>query len=326
VRRPLLALAAAALLAPASSPAARLKRVGTFNQPVHVTAPPADRHRLLVTERYGRLIMVRGKRRRVWADLRSRVLIRDPRPEEDQRGLLSAAFAPDFGRSGLVYVFYVDRSEHAVVDALRRGATDRRTVADLGPAPRFHHGGLVAFGPDGKLYVSTGVGNDSDSAQDPSHPGGKILRIDPEAAGGLPEVYALGLRNPWRFSFAPGGALLIGDVGEDEREEIDVVPAGAAPGTNFGYPDSPGVGPALDHTHSDGWCAIVGGHVMRDGRYVYGDVCRPGLRTARLRGTALVRDRPLGVQVPYLVSFGQDGRGRTYAVSLQGPVLRIRTG
>jgi glucose/arabinose dehydrogenase len=325
VRGPLLVLVAAALLAPAHADAARLQRIGTFAQPVHVTAPPGDRHRLLIVERYGRLIMVRGRRRSVFADLRSRVRVGHPRPEEDQRGMLSATFAPDFRRSGVVYVFYVNRSDRVVVDALRRRGAGRRQIADLGPAARFHHGGQLAFGPDGLLYVSTGVGNSDEAAQDAADPRGKILRLDPEA-GGLPEVYALGLRNPWRFSFAPEGSLLIGDVGEAETEEIDIVPAGAAPGTNFGHPDVTGTAPAITKRHADGWCAIVGGHVMRDGRYIYGDVCHGGLRVARLRGRSLVRDRPLGLRVFYLVSFGQDGRGRSYAVSLQGPVLRIRTG
>ena len=291
--------------------------IGHFQQPVYVTSPPHAKHTLIVVERYGRIReVVRGHvQRKLYADLRSRVLVTNPDEEVDQRGLFSIAFPPDYRRSRRFYVDYVDRTGHQRIDELRHGSTRVRHVLDLGPAPTQHHGGQLQFGPDGLLYASTGMG-------DGSHVG-QILRFDPLHP--RPEVYATGLRNPWRFSFH-AGTLLIGDVGDHAWEEVDVVPAGAAPGTDFGWPAVEGPGgpapPALAHRHSDGWCAITGGFVLR-GRYVYGDLCSGKLWSARLTGATLDDDRPLGVSVNYLVSFGRDARGRLYAVSFGGEVFRL---
>jgi len=291
--------------------------VGHFDQPVYVTSPPKARHTLIVVERYGRIReVVRGRvKRKPYADLRKRVLVADPDEEVDQRGLFSVAFPPDYRRSRRFYVDYVDRSGRQRIDELRRGSRRVRHVLDLGPATTQHHGGQLQFGPDGLLYASTGTG-------DGTQPG-TIIRFDPRRP--RPQVYATGLRNPWRFSFHRG-ALLIGDVGDRTWEEVDVVPAGAAPGTDFGWPaiEGPGGGapPALAHRHDDGWCAITGGYVT-GGRYVYGDLCSGQLRSARLDGARLNDDRPLGRRVPYLVSFGRDARGRLYAVSFGGAVYRL---
>ena len=291
--------------------------IGHFDQPVYVTSPPQAKHTLIVVERYGRIReVVRGRvKRRPYADLRKRVLVADPNEEVDQRGLFSVAFPPDYRRSRRFYVDYVDRSGHQRIDELRRGSRRVRRVLDLGPVTTQHHGGQLQFGPDGLLYASTGTG-------DGSKPG-TILRFDPRRP--QPEVYATGLRNPWRFSFHRG-TLLIGDVGDRTAEEIDVVPAGAAPGTDFGWPAVEGEGgptpPAIVHRHDDGWCAITGGYVRR-GRYLYGDLCSGRLWSARIAGARLDDPRPLGVTVPYLVSFGRDARGRVYAVSFAGRVYRL---
>ncbi|MEA2407737.1 MAG: hypothetical protein QOE69_1856, partial [Thermoleophilaceae bacterium] len=167
-------------------------------------------------------------------------------------------------------------------------------------------------------------------------------------SGALPEIYAYGLRNPYRFSFDRRlGSLSIGDVGQNEVEEIDFVrgrSGGRAPrgGYNFGWdvfegrePYEPGsapghIPPVLQHTHGEGFCSITGGYVMRDrslgkgwtGRYVYGDYCDGTLRVAALRRPSS-RSRATRLKVGSLVSFGEDGRGRVYAVSLDGPVYRI---
>jgi len=179
-------------------------------------------------------------------------------------------------------------------------------------------------------------------SQDPANPGGKILRVDPRLPQPVAEVYALGLRNPWRFSFdRRTGDMFIGDVGELHAEEIDVIRHGTAPGTNFGWPAFEGrrrrraagpataTLPALVLAHADNWCAVTGGYMVRDrdlpfyGRYVYADLCNGRLFNARLRGARLVHPRPLGLTLPYVVSFGQDAKGRLYGVSFYGDVYRF---
>ena len=294
-------LAAAAL----ASWAPALERAGRFDEPVYVAGSGRT---VAVAERYG---LVRDLRGRVLVDLRRRVLVKDPRETVDQRGLLSLAFAP--GRRRLFYVMYVNRRGRLRIDEVRRRRV--RRVLDLGPAATQHHGGQLQFGPDGLLYASTGIGDDPAAS-------GRILRFDPRRPE--PEVYATGLRNPWRFSFHRR-TLLIGDVGEDRAEEIDIA---TAPGADFGWPAYEGdeddplyTPPALTHRHPR-WCAIVGGYVWR-GRYLYGDVCSGRIWSARLDGDRLRRPRRTRLRVPYLVSFGRDGRGRVYAVSLFGNVYRL---
>jgi hypothetical protein len=319
---------------PASAADVRLERVGRFSEPVYVTSPPGAKRTLVVVERYGRIrLVVRGHvKRRLLADLRARVKIDDPNEEVDQRGLFSVAFPRDYRRSGRFYVQYVDRAGRERVDELRRGSRRTRRVLDLGPVGSQHHGGQLQFGPDGLLYVSTGM----DTPRNP----GSLLRLDPRRRPARPEVYASGLRNPWRFSFdRAGGALLIGDVGDNTAEEVDVLAPGAPAGTNFGWPAFEGATrrapgyrqPALALQHADRWCAITGGYVVRDrhlralaGRYVFADLCSGRLWSAALAGDTLRDARPLGVKVPYAVSFGQDARGRVYVVSFFGEVFRLR--
>jgi glucose/arabinose dehydrogenase len=331
-----------------SAQAARLRweRVGRFDQPVYVTSPPGMPDELAVVQRYGLIRLVRHGHllRRPLADLRGHVLVQDPNEELDQRGLFSVAFAPDYKRSGRFYVDYVDRRSRLRVDELRRGRRGTRRVLDLGPVSTEHHGGQLQFGPDGRLYVSTGMNDDPSTSQDLTRPGGKILRLDPRRPNAKPQIYALGLRNPWRFSFdRRTGALLIGDVGQSTTEEVDVIAGGAAPGSNFGWPsyeglrrtsgtpDVPGaLPPALTFPHTRGRCAVTGGYVVRGrslpalrGRYLYGDLCTGWIDAARLRGTRLVDNRRLPISVPYLVSFGEDAAGRIYGVSFFGGVYRL---
>jgi glucose/arabinose dehydrogenase len=200
------------------------------------------------------------------------------------------------------------------------------------------------------------------NAQDLGSLLGKILRIDPRASGGRPysvpssnpfvgragarpEIYSYGLRNPWRFSFDPAnGDLTIADVGQDAIEEIDFTPRAEAPGANYGWRpfegtrrvyDEPAPGavqPVIQLTHDAGNCSVTGGYVVRDkavpalfGRYVYGDLCKGQLRSARLRPGSARGDAAIpGVpKVEQLSSFGEDALGRVYAVSLTGPVYRF---
>jgi hypothetical protein len=284
----------------------RAEPIGSFDEPVHVAGTGRT---LAVVERYG--IVRNARTGRVLADLRRRVLVKDRRETVDQRGLLSMAFAP--GRSRLFYVMYVSRRSRLRVDEVRRGRV--RRVLDLGQAGRRHHGGQLQFGPDGLLYASTGVGEDPEAS-------GKIVRFDPRRPE--PEVYAQGLRNPWRFSFHRG-TMLIGDVGENLVEEVNVA---TGPGADFGWPAYEGpeddalyTPPALALRHPR-WCAITGGYVHR-GRYLYGDLCSGRVWSAQLRGDRLERPRRTRLRVPYLVSFGRDGAGRLYAVSFFGTVYRI---
>jgi glucose/arabinose dehydrogenase len=227
-----------------------------------------------------------------------------------------------------------------------------------------HNGGLVLFGPDEKLYVGLGDGGGADPDRNGLDLGvllGKILRIDPRPAGGrdysIPdsnpftgqegaraEIYSYGLRNPWRFSFDRlTEALSIGDVGQVQFEEIDLVPRGAGSGASFGWSALEGferfnddqsadgaVPPVLVYDHDEG-CSVTGGYVVRDrslpslyGRYLYGDYCAGQLRSFTSRPGRRARDdRALGVQVPSLSSFGEDNAGHLYATSLNGPVYRL---
>ena len=364
------AVLAAVVLYPAPTAAARadLRVVGRFFEPVYLTATKAQPSRQFVVERRGRIRVIRNGRvlRRPFLDIRREVLIRDPRETVDQRGLLSMAFAPDYRRSRRFYVFFIDRRNRIRVDELRRSPSNpdratlrgRRTVLTVGGAGPFHHGGQLQFGPDGLLYVSVGYTNDDEAPQSLASLKGKILRIDPRARAdqpytippsnpfvafpdARPEVWAYGLRNPYRFSFdRPTGALLVGDVGGVHVEEVNLARRRGGAGSNFGYstfegrrrvargPAARHVEPIIAHRHASGWCSIVGGYVARDrglgalyGRYLYGDVCSGSVYAAQAYSR---RPRPRRItRVRYLVSFGEDARRRLYAISFNGYVFRI---
>ena len=376
---PAIAATPAATAPPAATPGAqpavsrargvRLVRVGSFASPVHVTAPPGDLSRIMVVEQAGRIRVVRDGEVRgaPFLDIRHLVEI------GSEQGLLSLAFAPDYAASGRFYVYYTDRSgdqrvvEYGRRDADRADAGSARLVLRMADDESNHNGGQLAFGPDGLLYVGTGDGGGGGdrhgtrgNAQDLGSLLGKILRIDPQASGGraygVPdenpfasragargEVYAYGLRNPWRFSFdRRTGDLAIGDVGQNAWEEIDFVPRGQGRGTNFGWRPfegraryapgerAPGhVRPVIVRSHADGNCSITGGVVVRDpgvslrGRYVFGDFCKGRILSARLSAGGARGLRRTSLRVSSLSSFGEDARGRVYAASLDGPVYRI---
>jgi glucose/arabinose dehydrogenase len=358
---------------PAQRGPVRLLRVGHFDQPTFLAAPRGDRRRFVV-QRGGDIVILRGGRQldEPFLDISDNV------STDGEGGLLSMAFPPDYRRSGRFYVYYTDREGYLQIDQFRRSGDPDR--ADPGSrrsvirVPHFrgnHKGGQIQFGPDGMLYAGFGDGGSGgdpdENAQNLSRLLGKLIRIDPRPDGGYrvpssnpfvgrggarPEVYAYGLRNPYRFSFDRSrGHLLVGDVGQDAVEEIDWVPGrrGGRPpegGYNFGwdvfegldrYEDgsAPGhVRPVIAHSQDEGFCSIIGGYVIRDrslrgtryaGRYVYGDLCNPTLRVAFLKRPR-ASTRSTGLRVPNLVSFGEDGQGRVYAVSIEGPVYRIGRG
>src|SRR4051794_28483125 len=353
----LIAGLAAGLLAP-SAQATKLTPVGTFSSPVYVTAPPGDNSRLFVVEQGGTIRVIKDgvTLSNPFLDITSRVL------SGGERGLLSMAFAPDYATSGRFYVYYTNRPNGDIeVDEYQR--SNNPDVAG-GPTkqPLFtishsefanHNGGQLQFGPDGLLYAGTGDGGSGGdphgNAQNPSSLLGKLLRIDPSSASATPQVFALGLRNPWRFSFdRQTHDLIIGDVGQGREEEIDFAAApGMGQGANYGwnryegdltYPDgnpasafpSGVVGPVITQAAASGWHAIVGGYVVRDpglpelaGRYVYGDEVKGQIWSATLPSAC--DNAFTGLSVPHVSSFGEDASGRVYAASLDGPVYRLDT-
>jgi hypothetical protein len=364
-RTAVLALAGLAAAAPAK--AARLTQIGTFSSPVSIAGAPGDPHRIYVVERAGAIrVLVDGvKQATPFLDIDDQVIT------NGEQGLLSMAIDP--AAPTHVYVYYVATNEHIHVDRFDAPTPDAvvgsgTTILDI---PHLyeasHYGGQLQFGPDGKLYVATGDGggvgdahNNAqklDAATSTSDPRlGKLLRMNPD--GSAPDdnpfaapadlVWALGLRNPWRWSFDRAtGALIIADVGQTAWEEVDFEPSlAAAKGANFGWnmregahdytspTDTPGpnccTDPVLEHNHvPDGWAAIIGGYVVRDpsvpdldGRYVYGDNAKGDLYAASLSGGAL-SDGPTGMHVDLLSGFGEDAAGHVYAASLAGPVYRI---
>jgi glucose/arabinose dehydrogenase len=348
----------------------RLLRLGSFDEPTHLAAPRGDRRRFVV-ERAGRIRVVRGGRvlGAPFLDISERV------STGGESGLLSLAFARDYETSGRFFVYYTDRRGYLQIDSYIASAADpdraeegsRRSIIRVAHRRANHKGGQVHVGPDGMLYAGFGDGggggDPDENAQDLGRILGKLIRVNPRPGGGysIPsgnpfrnrpgargEIYAFGLRNPYRFSFdRRRGHLTVGDVGQSAVEEIDFVPgrAGGRPpagGYNFGWDafegrqryeggSAPGaVRPVLQHTHASGFCSITGGYVIRDralgrgwtGRYIYGDYCDGTLRLAHLRRPDAV-SRATRLNVNSLVSFGEDGRGRVYAVSLNGPVYRI---
>jgi glucose/arabinose dehydrogenase len=348
---------------------ARLARIGSFEAPLFLTSPPGDKRRQFVVEQAGRVMIVRDGRKlgTPFLDIRSLVT------SGGEQGLLSVAFPPDYASSGRFYVYYTDRAgDQRIVEYRRRDAEhadagSARLVLRMGDSEVNHNGGLLLFGPDGLLYVGTGDGGGGGdrhgargNAQDLGSLLGKILRIDPREAGGRPysvpaanpfagragargEIYAYGLRNPWRFSFdRRTHDLAIGDVGQDAWEEIDFVARGRGRGADFGWRPfegrarytegerAPGaVAPVIVRSHQAGNCSITGGVVVRDprlglrGRYVFGDFCGGVIESARLSPGRARDVRRTGMRVENLSSFGEDAQGRVYAVSLSGPVFRL---
>jgi hypothetical protein len=363
------AVVAAVALAAATPAAAqlRLQGVGTFESPVHVTGAPGDYERLYVVEQRGTVQVVRGGVASQFLDLRGAVRA------VGEEGLLSIAFPPNFQQNRLFYVYFTDSAGANRVEELRAPSGDaadpgsRRLVMQLDNTPAGNHnGGQLQFGPDGLLYLAPGDGGSSSAtAQDLDSLLGKVLRIDPRPSGpltyaipqdnpfvgvsGRDEIWAYGLRNPFRFSFDRlTGDLMIGDVGAGTTEEIDFVPAsqGTGRGVNFGWAQCEGsfatgtkdtpcpltsaTAPVIDAFASDGWHAIIAGYVVRDpsvpsllGRFVYSDNSKGELWSARLATPRAEDVRSMGIGVPNASSFGEDAAGCVYVTQLSGAVSRI---
>jgi glucose/arabinose dehydrogenase len=367
----------------ASGPAAlagagrlELHEIGTFQDPVYVDGAPGFHRLLFVVEQPGRISVLRSGHRLAhpFLDLRGRV-----NWDGGERGLLSVAFPPDYKRSRRFYVYYTNEAGDNEVDEFKRARNDparalpssRRRVLDIPhPGEANHNGGQLQFGPDGYLYIGTGDGGGAgDSGDNARHLDvllGKILRIDPRRRGdraytvpagnpfigdrgARPEIYAYGLRNPWRFSFdRRRGAIVIGDVGQSHEEEVDYVTVRDARGANFGWPEYEGNSisdpnrpdpnpdpprptfPILTYTHSEG-CAIVGGYVVHDpglpaldGRYLYSDLCSGEIRSVLPHPGRASQDRSTELDLRTPTSFGVGRRGHVYVASLAGPVYRLK--
>lgn len=371
----LAALAAVAALAlPASAAAApSFVKLGDFNSPISVAAPPRDTNSVFVVERGG---TIRVAHNGVvvptpFLDIRGQVSL------EDERGLLSMAFPPDYESSGLFYVYLTASSPagELQVREYQRSPTDPDRTAGTGRvvwrqahAATNHNGGQLEFGPDGRLWFATGDGAvfDGQLAQDMGSQLGKLLRIDPRPGNAgtytvpadnpyfgrldvAQAIWAAGLRNPFRFSFDRGsGDLVLADVGQSAREEIDWARAsdGLGRGGNFGWPCFEGsVGgpracsvdgylpPVYDYAQGSPR-SITGGYVVRDpglptlaGRYVYADFFSGEVRSLVLAAPRAVDER--SAQLPIrtnLAAFGEDACGHLYVVSLNGTVERVQDG
>ncbi|HEX5763666.1 MAG TPA: PQQ-dependent sugar dehydrogenase [Solirubrobacterales bacterium] len=355
-----------------ASPKVGLKRIGSFASPVYVTGAPGYPRLLFVVEQAGTIRVLSGGKRlpRPFLDIRDLVSF------GGERGLLSIAFPPDYRQSGRFYVYFTDGEGDIRVEEFKRRSPTRAASGSRRPlieiphqANANHNGGQLQF-LGNLLFFGTGDGGSGgdppNNAQDRESLLGKLLRIDPRPSGGQPyrvpgdnpfvgrsgrdEIYSLGLRNPFRFSFdrvtAAKPRIAIADVGQDRFEELDYLGVGAANGANFGWdafegfsryggansgtPDPGGtVKPIFTYGRGRG-CTIIGGYVVGDprlpalrGRYLYADLCEGQLRSLVPHLRRASGDRSLGLRVSTPSSFGVDTRGRVYVVSLEGPVFRL---
>jgi glucose/arabinose dehydrogenase len=325
----------------------RLVLVGTFASPVYVAATRADAKAIYVVEQAGRIVRVAGGKRSTFFDIRSQVVA------GGEQGLLSIAFHPRYAKNRLFYVDYTSRPNgNTVIAELRARAGKKplrlRTLMNLPDPAGNHNGGQLVFGPDGLLWWGNGDGGGGgDTYGNGQRAGGyfaKIMRQDVNRRPARWLTWAVGLRNPWRFSFdRANGGLYIGDVGQNEWEEIDYVPKGRSH-LNFGWNRYEGdaaygseellpgwklTPPIHVYDHDDG-CSVTGGYVYRGkavasavGRYFFGDYC-----TARVWSLVVEKGKATDVQrepfdVPGLSSFGEAADGELYLVSLNGPVYRL---
>ena len=346
----------------------------TFTNPTFATALPGD-DRVFVVERRGVIRVVRNGATltQPWLDIGAKVFT------GGEGGLLSMAFDPNYASNGYFYVYYTDLSQNIVVE--RYGSSPTPNVADPTssltilriPHPQFqnHFGGLVSFGPDGFLYAATGdgggAGDPLDNAQNLGSLLGKMLRVDvrgatvgqpytiPAAnpyvnqAGRRPEIWAYGLRNPWRFAF-DGEQLYTADVGQDAREEVNLATSSQG-GLNYGWDIMEGTAcfgatscnrtglslPVFEYEHGENGvngCSITGGYVYRgtaipelSGRYFYSDFCKGYIKSFLATGTGIAEQRDWGLGAAgQVVSFGRDGAGELLVVSADGRVFRIVRG
>lgn len=351
------------------SPTIRLeKRWDGIIGPVAIAHPDDDSDRLFVVERWGRIRVIEHDKLldAPFLDIKDRVTI-----DDWEQGLLGLAFPPGYAGKQYFYVNYIDRHGDTVIaryhaDPARpnsaRPNSEEIILRIAQPGPN-HNGGSLAFGPhDGYLYISSGEGQLSvaplNNAQDPASLLGKILRIDvegPTKPYGIPadnpfvntanargEVWALGLRNPWRFSFDPQtGDLFIGDVGQFAWEEIDFQPANSAGGENYGWPVLEGnhcyysgactttgmTPPIFEYPHQERQCAVIGGEVYRGakyadlfGLYLFGDMCRGRIWASQQIDSAWHTKLLTGSDL-MISAFGRNAAGDLFVSHLSGGAI-----
>ncbi len=336
-----------------------------FDRPIALTVAPGDATRLFITEQPGRVRVVKNGKRlgKAFLDISNRVSCCG------ERGLLSIAFHPAWQANGYFFANYTDPDGNTVVSRFQVHARDpdvanpasESIVLTVIQPFANHNGGQLQFGPDGYLYIGMGDGGSGgdpgNRAQDLNTLLGKMLRIDvdrdasysipptnPFIGKGKPELWAIGLRNPWRFSFDQAtGDLYIGDVGQGQWEEIDHQPASSHGGENYGwrlmegmhcYQPSTGcddgtlVKPVAEYSHAEG-CSVTGGYVYRgkssrlNGTYIYGDYCTGVIKGAVRDGSGRWTSSVLLTPRFNITSFGQDEAGEVYVVNYAGTVLRI---
>jgi glucose/arabinose dehydrogenase len=347
-------LAAAALLvlstgASARTDALHIVRVARFDAPVYATAAPGEPGNLYVVEQGGYIRVLSGGKIRPtpFLDVHSLIV------SGGEQGLLSMAFDPAYETTHRFFVDYTDRNGNTRVVEYRSNGTrailssakQRLFVKDFAPN---HNGGQLQFGPDGRLYWGNGdgggAGDPGGNGQSLARPFAKIMRLNINARNPRWTLVAYGLRNPWRFSFdRKNGDLYIGDVGQDNWEEIDYVKHGTQTVANFGWNRYEGTHsydaitkllkrgvyhpPVVEYPHADG-CSVTGGYVYRGtkipsavGRYFYGDYCSGlvwSLRIVNGKATSIRREL---FTVAGLSSFGQGADGELYLMSASSGAL-----
>ncbi len=319
---------------------------------VFLTGAPGEPKRLYVADKVGLVrVTERGKvRAKPFLDVRASITA------GGEQGLLGLAFDPRYARNRLFYVAYTSSGGANVVARFRSNGTvaipsSRKILLSEQDPYGNHNGGNLAFGPDGRLYTSIGDGGSGgdpeNRSQNMSSRFGKLLRLDVRRTGATWEIAALGLRNPWRFSFdRSAGDLWIGDVGQGEIEEIDYVKRGTTELLNFGWdvyegtrsfedkPLGPGklVQPVYEYRHDVG-CSVTGGYVYRGkaipqlaGRYLFGDYCAGTIWSLKLVNGKATDIRTEVVRVPSLSSFAEGPGGELYLMSDNGPLYRLAGG
>jgi len=345
-----------------------LTEVGEFEEPIAMVFPPDVDGRAYVGERAGVVLLVDLETGTTTAVLD----ITAETTTDSERGLLGLAVAPD-GAHLYVSATNLDGDtridEYAIAEDGSLDEASRRIVFALDQPFPNHNGGHLTFGPDGMLYIGLGDGGSAGdplrAGQDPEQLLGSILRIDPhsfdgsaygipednpfvDVDGARPEVWLKGVRNPWRFAFDRAtGDLWIGDVGQQEVEEIDLLPAdadglNAGRGANLGWnamegdqPYEDGIEPddhtppVFTYTHADGGCSVTGGYVYQGriaelfGAYLYSDYCTGEVRALAVVDGTVVDDATVAGPVDGPVSFAQDPSGEVYVLTQPGPILRL---